>query len=198
MIIGVDLDDVLMDTFPAFLAFCNQRYNEQFRVEQFVSFRYYGVWGLTKEQGRARFIEFDSSESKKSIPPMPGAKEMIARLAQVHELHIITARPQEIAEGTHQWIEQHFPEVFTDVHFCSKNGGADYHRPKPLVCKELGAMLHIEDHPETAEQCAKEGIHVYLFDQPWNRHEFQETPLLAGGIFRFKGWKDEILRTLLE
>jgi len=188
--IGIDFDDVAVDTFPAFLAFCNERYNEQFRVEEFTSFRYDGVWKITKEQGRERFIAFDNSEAKRNICPMLGAQKAIKGLAIIHELHIITARPVEIAEGTREMIDRHFPKMFKDVHFCSSDNGAILHRPKPMACKEIDVALHIEDHPETARRCADKGVPVLLFDRTWNRSE--ETHDL---ITRVHSW-DEIFKIL--
>ncbi len=188
--IGVDFDDVVMDTFTEFLAYCNTHYDEQFCVEQFVSFRYDTIWNITKEQRLERFIAFDNSEAKRNIRPVAGAQEAIRKLASMHDLHIITARPVEIAKGTHEMISRHFPKRFAGVHFCSTDNGANYHRPKALVCEEIEASLHIEDHPEIAQSCAEKGIRTLLFDRPWNRSE-------AGHdlITRVHSW-DEIFKIL--
>lgn len=169
--IGVDFDDTAVDTFTEFLAFCNSQYGEQFQVKDFVVFGHESVWKISEEQCRERFLAFDASEARRNIRPMPGAQEAIRKLALMHELHIVTARPVELAKGTHEMIDRHFPKWFTGVHFCSTDNGANYHRPKPLVCKEIEVMIHIEDHPVTAQACAKEGIQTLLFDRPWNRAE---------------------------
>lgn len=168
-IIGIDFDDVLIDTFAEFLAYCNTHYGEQFQLQDFTSFEYDQVWKITKDQRLERFLAFDSSEAKKNIRPMDGSQEAIIALIPMHDLHIITARPVEIAEGTHVMINQHFPERFKGVHFCSTDNGANYLRPKHVVCKEIGATVHIEDHPVTAQKCAEEGIRTLLFDRPWNQ-----------------------------
>ena len=111
MIIGIDLDDVLADFFPIFLAFCNEEYNEQFCMEDFVHYQFAEIMGITREESLARLTRFDNSEAKKNILPMLGAQKTITRLLQRHELHIVTARPVEIAVGTREWIEQHLLPV---------------------------------------------------------------------------------------
>ncbi len=188
MIIGIDFDDVTMNTFPEFLAHSNECHNEQFRVEEFVSFEYDTIWKISKEARLKRFIAFDNSAAKKNIQPMPGAIEVINKLAKIHHLHIITARPIEIAQGTHEIINRYFPEKFKGVHFCSTDNGANYHRPKPLICKEIGATMHIEDHPVTAAKCTEHGILTFLFDQPWNRstppHHFTKRVFSWEDIFQ--------------
>ncbi len=167
--IGIDFDDVAVDTFTELLSFCNQQYGEQFHMEQFVAFGQDSVWNINEEACHLRFLAFDNSEARKNIRPMPGAQQVIMQLARIHELHIITARPVEIAPGTHEIIDEHFPQAFKGVHFCGSDNNPSYRRPKSLVCQEIEVALHIEDHPETAIKCVAEGIKILLFDRPWNR-----------------------------
>ena len=44
----------------------------------------------------------------------------------------------------------------------------------------------IEDAPETALQCAESGIHVILFDMPWNQ------ALTHKNITRIHSWKEAL------
>ena len=61
------------------------------------------------------------------------------------------------------------------------------------MCRRIGASILLEDHLFNTERCATDGIHVYLFEQPWNRHEL---PILPGAIVRTNDWYDPILETL--
>ena len=195
MIIGIDLDDVLKNTFSTWLTFCNQLYGENFHTEQFIHHRYEEIWNISSEEKFLRFNAFIKTGSIVGIPPLVGAQETVTRLAKDHQLHIITARSSGIAKATHEWISRHFPEIFKGIHFCSKDFGTTtvYHRPKHIVCKELGVDLLIDDHPENILLSAQEGIRSYLFDQPWNRTEsLSDNP----HITRIFSWQDEVIKNL--
>ena len=191
MIIGVDLDEVLADFFPVYLDFHNRKYDTNFCKEDFVRWDFPGIFGVTKEESVKRLIEFDESNCRKDILPLSGAQEMTVRLAKKHVLHIITSRPLEIAEATIQWIEKHFPKVFSKAHFCSMNGGLVHFRSKSSVCQLIGATMLIDDHPNNAISCSEDGIQVCLFDQPWNRHIESSS-----NIVRMFSWQDEVIQLL--
>lgn len=191
MIIGVDLDDVLADFFSVYLMFYNEKYETNFRKEDFVRWDFPGICGITFEESIARLSEFVKTGSNKNIIPIPNAQEMIARLAQQHTLHIITSRPLDIVEETAQWVERHFSKLFCDIHFCSMDGGMVHFRSKSSVCQEIGAKLLIDDHPENAQSCAEDGIQVYLFDQPWNQEVKTSTK-----VVRMFSWEDKIIEDL--
>ena len=193
MIIACDFDDTLVDTFPTMVAFYNQKYGESFSKEDFIRCDFPGIWDITLEEFAIRFDEFDRSDAKQNIAPMAGAQQIVARLVEQHTLHIVTGRPIEVADSTWQLAQRHFPGAFSDIHFCSRNGGRTMIRSKSAVCKQIRASILLEDHPHTAHKCATDGIHVYLFDQPWNQQEF---PLLAGTIIKVASWQDKILETL--
>ena len=123
---------------------------------------------------------------------MCGAQKVITKLAERYELHIVTARPVEISQSTHEVINEFFSGIFQEVHFCSSDNGAVYHRPKPLACKEIGVIVHIDDQPETAKACVQEGVPVLLFDRTWNR-----SAPAHDSITRAHSW-DEIFEILCQ
>ncbi len=194
MIISIDLDDVLVDSTDVFAAFWNAVHGTAFKKEHFTHHEFYQIWGVAREDVARMWMRFSMAESHKYIPPATGAKEMVARLAQFHKLHVVTNRPSETAKETHHLVDMHFPGIFGDVHFCTKNGGLARIQSKNEVCRKISAGVMLEDHPHGAQQCAADGIHVYLFDQPWNQ---QDLPILPGAIVRVSSWQDKVLETLL-
>ena len=48
---------------------------------------------------------------------VPGAKEALATLAKKYDLVIVTSRQHVIAEDTHKWVEEHFPDTFKSILF---------------------------------------------------------------------------------
>lgn len=194
MNICVDFDDVLANFSAAFLAFSRTMYGSWLEEEQLTNPDFVAAWKIPREELMRRIVHFNTTRSKQDMLPLPGAQAMIARIAQKHSLHIVTNRPVEIAATTMEWVEQHFPGMFSDAHFCSRGKESRTFRSKSSVCKTIGASILLEDHPHNIISCAGDGIHIYLMDQPWNRQEF---PLLPGAIIRVSSWQDEILETLL-
>lgn len=193
MIIGVDIDDTLADFSSAFIEFCRIHYGVEKKKQDFTHTNFLSVWGVPIKEIQKRLQEFDQ-QSLVNLSPMTGAEEMIKRLSKKYELHAITHRTPSIFPNTRSWISRHFPDAFAGIHIGGREDGLSAY-PKSAVCKKLGINIILEDHPQNARQCAEDGIHVYLFNQPWNQHE--EFPLLAGAIFRVAGWRDQLLETLL-
>ena len=192
MIIGVDLDEVLAEFFPNFLVFFNKKYKKDLLKENFTRWDFPGILGITREEAFTTFDQFGESELTRNLQPMPGSKQAIGKLAEKHTLHVITHRPIEIAQQTEDWIKTHFQGRFSGIHFCSKDGGRTNFRAKSLVCKEIGAELLIDDHPDNARLCSKENIQIYLFDQPWNRKNVEPH----AQITRIFSWHDIAIRRL--
>ncbi|MCK9486617.1 MAG: hypothetical protein M0R73_07940 [Dehalococcoidia bacterium] len=71
------------------------------------------------------------------MPVKPGAAEVTARLAERHELVILTARHDHESVLARQWIEaNHLP--IQDFHFTSRG-------PKHEVARALGLRVHLDD-----------------------------------------------------
>ena len=77
------------------------------------------MWGCSQEESNHRVHEFFGSEHFASgIPPVPGALEALRRLREQHgcDLVVVTSRQFVIRQPTIEWVEQHFPAVFSEVH----------------------------------------------------------------------------------
>ena len=191
MIIGIDLDEVLGEFFPAYLMFYNKKYAANLCKEDFIRWDFLGICQISKEESIVRLSEFAKSGGLEKILPRPGAQAMVARLEKNHELHVITSRPLDVSCQTIQWVGKHFPWLFRDIHFCSKNGGAIHFRSKSSVCQAIGATLLLDDHPDHADTCVADNIPVYLFDQPWNWHVKPHDD-----ITRIFSWQDKAIEIL--
>jgi len=194
MIIAFDFDDTLVDTFTRMLEFFNERYCEKFQREQFTSWRFNDIWKITRKQWLERWCLFDQSESSRNLVPMVGVHDRLVILAKHHQLHIVTSRPIEMAAQTKEIINRLFPGVFLDIHFCSRGEGAYHFRSKSQVCHVLGATILFEDRPDHAAECAEAGIKIGLIQQPWNRQEKFESPL----VMRVASWQDEVVEIIFE
>ncbi|TXT15585.1 hypothetical protein VHUM_00088 [Vanrija humicola] len=123
--------------------------------------------------------------------PIPGAKEGLQALKDLgYTLIIITARSEVQREGTEQWIAEHLPDLFDEIHFTgafnhlipatkAEHEGHAAHRTvvshkkrsKHEVMRQTGAKLLIDDSSENAlaAAAADPPERVLLFGGwPWN------------------------------
>ena len=78
------------------------------------------------------------------MPPMPGAVEVTRRLAQQHELVIITARTDAESVNVHRWLERHRIPISGFV--------ATARAAKAPYAIEHGIAVHLDDRASVCEQ----------------------------------------------
>ena len=102
---------------------------------------------------------------------MPGARSALTILQQQFRIVIITARRPSARPQTLDWLHDHgllFDELYlTD----EKTGVAD------------NLVFAVDDHPEHVQDYAKQGVKVFIMDQPWNQC------FSASGVTRVTNWK---------
>ncbi len=191
MRIGVDIDDTLVDLVTPFTEFHNEAYGTSLRKADFITYATWQIVGGTHEDDLRKFAEFDQTAHAKNMKPMDGACAAIDVLSKVHELCIITARPESFVSETHLWLREHFPEKFKDIYFAQDyKTSAVTRQHKADFVTQLGVHMFIDDNMRYAEECAEVGTRVLLFNQPWN-----QAPHLPAGITRVHSW-EEILRII--
>lgn len=84
-----------------------------------------------------------------------------------HNLVVVTSRQHVIRDETLQWIDKHYPEIFSEVHFGNHFAKSGQSKKKSEICKEIGADVLVDDNPKYAHECASSGMHVLLFN--WER-----------------------------
>jgi hypothetical protein len=70
----------------------------------------------------------------------------IAALSAFAELHIVTSRQLTLQPATHAFLEQHFPGKFASVQFGNHWGATGGRRSKRDMCRDVGALLLIDDN----------------------------------------------------
>lgn len=187
--IGFDLDDILLDFNGALRVFHNAKYDTTYEREHITTYDFCELWQCEPEEMIRRVLEFYASKEHQGAVPVEGSVEAIKKLSQYHKLIIITSKPDELRVATMQWLDQHFPHMFDEVHFTNHYVGNGRKRPKGEVCKQYGVEIFIDDALIHAESVANTGIPVLLFDTPWNQGEL--SPLIT----RVYSW-EEIERRL--
>lgn len=190
--IGIDIDDTLLDFVSPYLSYHNEIYNTNFKKETFETYSFNLNMGGTMAEVIDGVHNFYKTSFFKEIQPFPNSVEIIDAFKQKdYELFIITSRPDFIIDETKKWIDNHFPNKFSDIFFSynhytrRKNNG----KTKAEICNDLGVSVLIDDSLEYGLQCANKGINVLLLDSPWNRNGEHKR------IIRVKNW-EEIRREL--
>ena len=191
MRIGVDIDGVLADVISKILEWHNRVYGTNYRKEQIVNFQFERLWGGTHEQAKKKiFEEFYHSEEFDDTKPLDGAVDVLKKLSKKHKLVAVTARPAEIKAKTKDWLDEYFPEIFSEVFYNDDWENVGVYGSKVEICQKNHIALIIEDSVENAQAFAEEGIPALLLDYPWN-----QSDALPENVTRVKNW-DEIVKLI--
>jgi len=188
MKIGIDLDEVLVEYLAVLIDHHNATYNTSLTKEQFKSYKFWEIWGGTREEAIQKVYTFYQTADFKNLKPLPHSQKTIDILKQNHELFVITSRPHDIREITKELIDEHFPNTFSNIIFANHYSQNGEEITKKQICDSVGIEILIEDSLDYALECLNEKRKIFLFDYPWNQSE-----KLPAGIHRIKSWK-EILR----
>lgn len=187
--IACDVDDVLFEFYLMLALSHNERYGTNLRKEDFTSYLVHEVWQVPPKEAIRRVWEFYGTDEFRYLPLVDGAHSSIRRLAEQYELIAITGRPHGVASITEESLNRHFEGCFKEIHHTDAFGiGGGVPQSKVHICAEVGAVVMIEDYLGHATRCANAGIHVILFDQPWNRTQI----IFSGRIDRVHSWSEAL------
>jgi len=179
MRIGVDIDGVVSDSYPAWLQELNLHYGKKITVIN--DYNMHLVFDVPWDDMNSFFT--DNVERLFMIAePVCGAKEGIQSLLRAgHEIIYITARTLEEEDVTVRWLTMHgipYEHVlFTGL------------RSKVDLVKQWGIEAFIEDYQVNATMIAETGVPVFLLDASYNQVD------LSSGITRCQSW-NEILEEI--
>lgn len=190
MKIGIDIDNVISDSYPAYLEKFNKNFGTNLTLEEMKQVNTFPqIKGVSQKVVDA-FVDklLSDFEFQLSLPPVNEAKKVISNWQRMnYHLHYITARPKHIKQATLKWLENHGFVKKREV--LKMNAYFDSRNPPPKsdpeykkeVVEEHGIELLIEDHPEVARIM---DIDVFLIDKPWNQGKLPEN------VIRVKSWKE--------
>lgn len=192
MKIAVDVDEILANLIDPVIAFHNEQFQTSLVRNDFTSYNFDEVWGGTHVEAIQKVHQFFETEHFRNIRPVVGAVEGVQKLKEKHDLFVVTSRQSVVEEQTKAWLNQHFPEMFKEIHVTNGFSLSGQKRLKKDVCKQVGASLLIDDCLEYALDCAAAGIPVVMLDYPWNQTKPGELPENVKRVF---SW-EEILREI--
>ncbi len=189
--IGVDVDDVLVESLPAYLEAFWRRFGYKVPIAEaaWEIFRHFP--DIPRSDIQDFYAELDATDFLGTRPVYPEAVGGVRALAEAgHRLVVVTGRLAKNAGDTRRLLGRiGLLELFeTLVH---RDGEATAMVFKPRVIREQRLDLLIDDELHVAEAVARLPVPVLLFDRPWNQGE------LPAGITRVQAW-DEILRRVAD
>ena len=181
-IIAVDMDDVLAQHAEAFVAFSNANYGTKLTKDTYDE-TWANFWKVEWEEIERRAKEFHTPEGTFSYAKIEAAEPVLQALRGKYELVIVTARSENVIKATYAWLDKHFPDVFSDVHFVPiwvPNNTVT----KAQICQQIGAEYLIDDVLRHCNLAAQGGIQALLFgDYNWNKGETEPI------VRRVKDWQ---------
>ncbi len=185
LIMAIDCDDVLIPTTPYLVDEYNKLYNTHVTIE---GSHESGstAWGSNdKKVILKRLTDIQASKEYATLEPFDDAISVVRRLATRHELHLVTARDEEITHVTMTMLDNYLYGCFASVEHVGDGGLS-----KGEVCKRLGADILIDDNAKHLVSALEHGINpgsaLHFGDYPWNR-----TKLTPKGVVRCDNW-DEV------
>ncbi|KAL9657334.1 hypothetical protein ABK040_011553 [Willaertia magna] len=202
-IIAVDIDEVLAPFVPLLIEFYNKNYlledQKPLTLELFHNYHFRHVWGGTEERSTEIVNAFLDSDLFINQPIIDEkAVEVLQHLSKQYDLVIVTSRQHKIRDQTEKLLNTHFPNIFSEIRMGNHYGEEGHVASKPEMCKELGAVLLIDDSLKYCQQCKDEGIPSILFgNYAWN---YSEEVIDEYWIKRINSWNEmeEAILTMLK
>jgi uncharacterized HAD superfamily protein len=179
--IGIDVDDVLAESLPAYLEAFRRRFGRAVKIEEAAWEIFRRFPEIPAEQVAGFYDHLEATDFLGSRPVYPEAVAGVRTLAAAgHRLYVVTGRLTQHRDHTRRMLEGvGLLPVFEDLVHRAAETLADY---KPRVVRELGLQMFIEDELEAARAVAGIPVPVLLFDRPWNRAD------LPNGVSRVTDW----------
>lgn len=172
--VAVDVDEVLGRFVHALNQYCKEEHDMDLEVQDYYIYEFAKIWNCTQDMSNHIVHSFfQSPHFAKGIPVIPGAYESLCRLQRHCDLVVVTSRQHIIQDMTREWLDRHYPGLFSKVYFGNHFALHGTSRAKSDICKEVGASVLIDDNPGYALECAAAGINVLLYDwehaYPWSK-----------------------------
>lgn len=187
-IIAVDVDDVLSAYAPSLIKFSNERWGTNLTINE-IDENWAKMWQIDSNEMETR-AQVLHKELFRDLDYIDNAKIILEKLAKNYDLVVTTSRRKSLAEHTSDWLDEHFPKIFSNIHhagiYDEIHIESTFKKTKLDLCKRIGADYMIDDQPKHCFATSQAGITSLLFgDYPWNR-----TDQLPSGVVRVKNWHE--------
>ncbi|MDQ3159330.1 MAG: hypothetical protein M3P98_04340 [bacterium] len=183
-ILALDKDEVFFPFIATFIDDHNREFGTEASTVQ-ASYDFEDFLEISRDEVIKRVHDF-TFKGHVGVEPVEGAIDGIHRLNDRFDLVVVTARHPMFRPQSEEWIETHFPGVFSELHLIGFPDTNEHHRPKVEVCQEIGAIGLIDDSLSNVTSVAEAGLQGVLFgDYGWN-----QTEILPSGVIRVRDWQE--------
>lgn len=155
--VAVDLDGVAYDFVGGVIRYLYQKHEIRKTREDVTEYSVSRMTGIPRiDDDLLRTIYKPSFYS--TLDLYPGAREAMARLTDLAQVHIITSRPLAARSVTDMVVRKHFPSI-SDIH---------YTRKKPRLARALRIRYAVEDHGPTVKEYIESRIRVWMVKHPYS------------------------------
>lgn len=192
--IGIDFDDVIMDSGTTICHYHNDNYNTKITPKDLYTYEFQKVYGCDREEMIRRIFKFYFTPEHTQTPPISNAVESIKKLIELNNVFVVTGRPESVREQTREWLGKHLPELSDKIYFTGhfhEEGKKPDGITKKNICQDLDIDIFIEDAPVHVEDVAPVVERVFMLDTPWN----QDYKNFKSNVKRVFSW-EEILSYL--
>ena len=161
LVIAVDCDDVLLPSAARIVELYNQKFGTAVSLAD--SQTDTPDWQASRQEIGERIYDIQLSDEYLKTRPYQQAIDTCRQLAEIHDLHLVTARPGRIMSTTIDMLERYFKGVFQEIEHVGLDGN------KGETCRRLQADVLIDDnytHLETAKVCGVAN-RIWFGDYPW-------------------------------
>jgi len=188
--IGIDVDDVLLDTARKVTELYNKKYGTSLTPDNWYDFEPITPWGV--DDFRVvydRVFELMMSDDYLSVGPVKGAQDALADFtASGYELFAITSRSSKMEDATLAQLEVLYPGLFSrdTVFHTDHYEHEDNRRAKREIVEEVQATHFVDDQIAHAREVVLTGAVTMLFcaDYHWTKG------VSAEGVIRIDGWEE--------
>ena len=188
-VIAFDCDDVIVSTGTPLVEQYNNLHDTHVRHEDFYSKDYEHIWKASPETVAHDLFTYLLTDAYSNLTPMPGAADVLHKLAETYTLYIVTGRPDFTEQATEKWVNRHVPNIFERIvftNFFKTPNSKGSLRTKADVCKELGAQWLVDDHLHHIKNVAEQDITGLLFGNlPW-----EQTAELIPKLIKIRDWQE--------
>ncbi len=169
-VLAFDADGVTTDYYRPYLDRLNEACGTKHTYEQCTNHNFALALGINENEIKSILKTHADHKFWCSLPPVAGAVETLALLAERYDLVIITSRPDECREATHEWFNQHAPQVQVNFAIGRNNpyGGKVGRIHKPQLAEQIGAIALVEDNTDEILHWDSSHVEPVCFAQPWN------------------------------
>lgn len=171
--LAFDIDGVLADTMTLFLDIAREEYKiRNVKYEDITCYTLEECVDIDPVLIETILTRIMDGTHKASLKPMPGATNVLTRLARWHSpILFVTARPY--GETIYEWMQSVLPLDPNSIEVVA-TGSFD---AKVDVLSNRNISYFVEDRLETCYPLFEAGVTPIIFKQPWNRkhHPFVEV-----------------------